>query len=125
MHVFTQTHLVPFGAAPPPQVTFNPQDNTQLCVVGQGVFKLFRYSEGNLKQFALQKADSHAYLSQAWVSDDGVIAGTDAGQLLLFEAGELRKEFDLLRLAQSDSDRNAAYAIRILASHRRHVARPN
>ena len=43
------------------QVAFNPQDNTQLCVVGSGVFKLFRYSEGNLKQFALQKVITYSH----------------------------------------------------------------
>ena len=46
------------------QVTFNPQDNTQLCVVGSGIFKLFRYTEGNLKQFAAQKIDPQNYLCQ-------------------------------------------------------------
>ncbi|XP_071508423.1 cilia- and flagella-associated protein 57-like [Diadema antillarum] len=74
------------------QVSFNPQDNTQICVVGNGIFKLYRYSEGNLKQFAFQKLEPQNYLSQAWVSDERVIVGTDQGKLLLFEAGELRSE---------------------------------
>ena len=77
------------------QVTFNPQDNTQLCVVGHGIFKLFRYSEGNLKQFAFQKMEPQNYLCQAWVSDERVIVGTDNGKLFLFEAGELKNEFNL------------------------------
>lgn len=74
------------------QGTFNPQDNTQLCVVGQGIFKLFRYSEGNLKQFAFQKLDPQNFLSHAWLSDEKIVAGTDTGRLLLFESGELRNE---------------------------------
>ena len=77
------------------QVTFNPQDNTQICVVGNGVFKLFRYSEGNLKQFAVQKLELQNYLCQAWVSDERVVVGTDNGKLLLFESGELKNEFNL------------------------------
>ncbi|XP_006813560.1 cilia- and flagella-associated protein 57-like [Saccoglossus kowalevskii] len=77
------------------QVTFNPQDNTQLCVVGNGIFKLFRYSEGNLKQFAFQKMEPQNFLSHAWVSDERVIAGTDTGRLLLFETGELKNEFSI------------------------------
>lgn len=77
------------------QVTFNPQDNTQICVVGNGVFKLFRYSEGNLKQFAFQKLEPQNYLCQTWVSDERVVVGTDNGKLLLFEAGELKNEFNL------------------------------
>ncbi|CAB4004810.1 cilia- and flagella-associated 57-like, partial [Paramuricea clavata] len=78
--------------SPVHQISFNPQDNTQLCVVGQGIFKLFRYSEGNLKQFAFQKLDPQNFLSHAWLSDEKIVAGTDTGRLLLFESGELRNE---------------------------------
>ena len=46
------------------QVSFNPQDNTQICVVGEKTYKLFRYSEGNLKQFAFMKGDPLNYLCQ-------------------------------------------------------------
>lgn len=75
-----------------PQVTFNPQDNTQLCVVGNGIFKLYRYSEGSLKPFAFQKMEPQNNLCQAWVSDERVVVGTDSGKLLIFEAGELKHE---------------------------------
>jgi hypothetical protein len=37
------------------QVSFCPSDNTSLCVVGNGIFKLFRYQEGSLKQLPIQK----------------------------------------------------------------------
>ncbi|KAL5016238.1 hypothetical protein ScPMuIL_005827 [Solemya velum] len=77
------------------QVTFNPQDNTQLCVVGNGIFKHFRYSEGNLKTFNFQKMEPQNYLCHAWVSEERVIVGTDTGRLLLFEAGELKNEFHI------------------------------
>ena len=62
-------------------------------MVGNGIFKLFRYSEGNLKQFAFQKMEPQNFLCQAWVSDERIIAGTDTGRLLLFESGELKNEF--------------------------------
>ena len=64
-------------------------------MVGNGIFKLFRYSEGNLKQFAFQKLEPQNYLCQTWVSDERVVVGTDNGKLLLFEAGELKNEFNL------------------------------
>ena len=54
---------------------------------------MFRYSEGNLKQFAFQKMEPQNFLCQAWVSDERIIAGTDSGRLLLFESGELKSEF--------------------------------
>ncbi|KAH3831997.1 cilia- and flagella-associated protein 57-like [Dreissena polymorpha] len=77
------------------QVSFNPQDNTQLCVVGNGIFKNFRYSEGNLKVFNIQKVEPQNYLCHAWVSEERVIVGTDTGKLMLFEAGEMKHEFNL------------------------------
>jgi len=77
------------------QVSFNPQDNTQLCVVGNGIFKNYRYSEGNLKTFNIQKVEPQNYLCHAWVSEERVIVGTDSGRLMLFEAGEMKHEFNL------------------------------
>ncbi|KAL3868099.1 hypothetical protein ACJMK2_040935 [Sinanodonta woodiana] len=87
-------------SSPVYQVTFNPQDNTQLCVTGNKIFKQFRYSEGSLKSFNFQKLEPQNYLCHAWVSEERVIIGTDYGQVLLFEAGELKNEFKLT--AQSD-----------------------
>lgn len=39
-------------------VSFNPHDNSQVCVVGNGVLKLLRYSEGSLKQIGFFKAEN-------------------------------------------------------------------
>ncbi|XP_076813301.1 cilia- and flagella-associated protein 57-like [Clavelina lepadiformis] len=75
------------------QISFNPQDNTQICVIGNHIFKLFRYAEGNLKQFGFQKMEPQNFLSHAWVSDERVVVGSDTGRLLLFENGELKSEF--------------------------------
>lgn len=81
--------------APVYQVSFNPQDNTQLCVVGNGIFKHFRYHEGALKPFLnFQKMEAHNYLCHAWVSDERVVVGTDTGHLFLFEQGEAKNEFN-------------------------------
>uniref|UniRef100_A0A8C7KEZ8 Cilia and flagella associated protein 57 n=1 Tax=Oncorhynchus kisutch TaxID=8019 RepID=A0A8C7KEZ8_ONCKI len=78
------------AANPVNQVSLNPYDNTQICVSGNGVFKLFRYAEGALKQSTFQKLETHNLLSHAWVSEDRVIAGTEAGRLMVFESGDLR-----------------------------------
>ena len=77
------------------QASFNPQDNTQLCVVGNGIFKNFRYSEGNLKAFNFQKMEPQNFLCHAWVSEERVVVGTDTGKLLLFENGEIKNEFNI------------------------------
>ncbi|NWV22767.1 CFA57 protein, partial [Origma solitaria] len=79
----------------PCQVSFNPQDNTQVCITGNGFFKLFKYSEGYLKQMNLQRGEPENYLCHAWLSNKEVICGTDTGKLSLFETGELHWETSL------------------------------
>ncbi|NXX92164.1 CFA57 protein, partial [Centropus bengalensis] len=74
------------------QVNFNPQDSTELCVTGNGLFKLYKYSEGTLKQMNLPKGEAQNYLCHAWLSGKEVLCGTDTGKLLLFEIGELHWE---------------------------------
>ncbi|XP_009466469.1 PREDICTED: WD repeat-containing protein 65 [Nipponia nippon] len=74
------------------QVSFSPQDNAQVCITGNGFFKLFKYSEGTLQQMNLQKIEPQNYLCHAWLSEEEVICGTDTGKLLLFETGELHWE---------------------------------
>ncbi|NXV32406.1 CFA57 protein, partial [Rissa tridactyla] len=74
------------------QVSFSPEDNAQVCVTGNGFFKLFKYSEGTLKQTNLQKGEPQNYLCHAWLSKEEVICGTDTGKLILFETGELHWE---------------------------------
>jgi cilia- and flagella-associated protein 57 len=39
------------------QVSINPNDPTQICVTGHGIFKVFRYTEGNLKLLQTPKFD--------------------------------------------------------------------
>ena len=63
--------------------------------MGEKTFKLFRYSDGNLKQFAVHKMNSLNYLSHAWLSEDQVLLGTDSGHLQLFEVGDLKNEFQV------------------------------
>ncbi|XP_056149801.1 cilia- and flagella-associated protein 57-like [Lampris incognitus] len=76
------------------QVSFNPYDNTQICVSGAGVFKLFRYSEGALK-LGHSRVESINVLCHAWMTEEQVIAGTDTGRLLVFESGDLRREINI------------------------------
>ncbi|XP_066570529.1 cilia- and flagella-associated protein 57-like [Amia ocellicauda] len=77
------------------QVSFNPQNNTQICVSGRGVFKLYHYAEGALKQSNSQKLDVGNVLSHAWLSDKQVILGTETGRLLMMEGGDLRCEMSV------------------------------
>uniref|UniRef100_A0A8C6JED1 EML-like second beta-propeller domain-containing protein n=1 Tax=Melopsittacus undulatus TaxID=13146 RepID=A0A8C6JED1_MELUD len=71
------------------QVSFSPHDNAQVCFTGNGFFKLFKYSEGTLKQMNLEKGMPQNYLCHTWLSKEEVICGTDTGKLILFETGNL------------------------------------
>ncbi|PAA67586.1 hypothetical protein BOX15_Mlig006712g2, partial [Macrostomum lignano] len=96
------------------QIAFNPQDSTQVSVVGNGTFKLYRYSENNLKQFAVSKTEPQNFVSHCWVSDERIVAGTDSGKWVLMENGEQRAEFTMAESASESGDResdlNAAMA---------------
>lgn len=76
------------------QVSFNPQDNTQICVSGNGVFKIFRYAGETLKQSSTFKTDAH-FLCHTWISTEKVVAGTETGQLMMFESSRLRWEINV------------------------------
>ncbi|XP_074077759.1 cilia- and flagella-associated protein 57 [Macrotis lagotis] len=78
------------------QVSFNPQDNTQICAIGNGIFKLYRYAEGALKQTNFQRGEPQNYLSHAWITEERIIVGTDMGKLILFESGDLRWETNIV-----------------------------
>ncbi|KAM9379148.1 cilia- and flagella-associated protein 57 [Phaethornis superciliosus] len=74
------------------QVSFSPHDNAQVCISGNGFFKLFKYSEETLKQTNSQKEEPQNYLCHVWLSEDEVLCGTDTGKLTLFKTGQLHWE---------------------------------
>nr|XP_004672541.1 cilia- and flagella-associated protein 57 [Jaculus jaculus] len=78
------------------QVSFNPQDNTHVCITGNGMFKLLRFAEGTLKQTNFQRGEPQNFLAHTWVSDDKIIVGTDNGKLFLFESGDQRWETNIM-----------------------------
>ncbi|XP_048671545.1 cilia- and flagella-associated protein 57 isoform X4 [Marmota marmota marmota] len=88
------------------QVSINPQDNTQVCVTGNGMFKLLRFAEGTLKQTNFQRGESQNYLAHAWVAEDKVIVGTDTGKLFLFESGDQRWETNIMVKEPTASSKN-------------------
>ncbi|XP_043977088.1 cilia- and flagella-associated protein 57 [Gambusia affinis] len=89
------------------QISFSPHNNMQVCVSGKSIFKLFRYSEGNLKQNSIAKVESINILCHTWVSEDRVIAGTDTGRLLVSQSGDVRREIKMSSdAAQGQNERN-------------------
>uniref|UniRef100_A0A3B3T671 Cilia and flagella associated protein 57 n=1 Tax=Paramormyrops kingsleyae TaxID=1676925 RepID=A0A3B3T671_9TELE len=93
------------------QVSFNPENHTEICVSGKGVFKLLHYFEGSLKQSSSPKLESHNFLAHGWMSKTRVIAGTDAGSLMVFDSGDLRREFSVTAsFPMQDAESIVAYS---------------
>ncbi|KAJ8350431.1 hypothetical protein SKAU_G00255610 [Synaphobranchus kaupii] len=92
------------------QVSFSPEDNTRICVCGNGLFKLLHHTAGELKQCSIKKLEnmeSHNFLSHSWVSERHVIVGTDAGRLMGFESGVLCWETNVMTAPlMPDSERS-------------------
>ncbi|EDQ92382.1 uncharacterized protein MONBRDRAFT_13840 [Monosiga brevicollis MX1] len=82
-------------AVPVYRASFNPQDNTQLCVTGKNILKMYRYTEGTFKQLAFPKVEGQNYLHQVWLSRDAIVCGTEAGKLLVYAGNELVSEVTL------------------------------
>ncbi|XP_060739668.1 cilia- and flagella-associated protein 57-like [Tachysurus vachellii] len=70
------------------QVSFNPVDNTQICVSGNYVFSIFKLENDFLKISAFTM-DCECIKSHAWLSEDSIVLGTKTGNLLLLEGGVL------------------------------------
>ncbi|KAI9346401.1 WD repeat domain 65-like protein [Zopfochytrium polystomum] len=88
------------GATAVVQISFNPADNTQICAVGCGIFRLFRYAEGALKPLLFQKIEQRNFLCHCWTADEKIIVGSEDGHILIFEAsGELRHDISLVTLS--------------------------
>jgi len=83
-------------------VSFNPQDNTQLCVIGNNVYKMFRYSDGTLKNFASLKQENFHFTTHTWLGDERVLVGTNKAELLLIQNGEVIHEHTLFDVKESE-----------------------
>jgi len=85
------------------QVCFSVTENTHMSVVGDSVFKLYRFTDGSLRQFAMQKADFPHFVSHAWLTSDLLICGTIDGRLIVMDSTDYRREYAVFAENQSDS----------------------
>ncbi|XP_060739669.1 cilia- and flagella-associated protein 57-like [Tachysurus vachellii] len=65
------------------QVSFNPVDNTQICVSGSYVFSVFKLENDCLKKISMFSVDCECIKSHAWLSENSIVSGTKTGNLLL------------------------------------------
>ncbi|KAJ1558669.1 Cilia- and flagella-associated protein 57 [Nowakowskiella sp. JEL0078] len=75
------------------QMSCNPFDvNTQICITGASLYRIFKFTEGIFKLFHQQKPE-RTLLCHSYISDVRVISGSDDGHILIFEGGDLLHEF--------------------------------
>lgn len=71
--------------------SFSNVDPGLVCVVGANLVRFFRLLESAFRPMPSPRIDNHNVLSHAWLKQrhDCLVAGTSAGDLLLFRGGEL------------------------------------
>ncbi|XP_060790859.1 cilia- and flagella-associated protein 57-like [Neoarius graeffei] len=73
------------------QVSFNPKDNTQVCVSGKNVFKIYKLENNSLNETSSFRMDLENIVSHAWMSEDCIVSGTESGKLLMLKAGHWKQ----------------------------------
>eukprot|EP00929_Paragymnodinium_shiwhaense_P023265 TRINITY_DN1460_c0_g1_i1.p1 TRINITY_DN1460_c0_g1~~TRINITY_DN1460_c0_g1_i1.p1 ORF type:complete len:1300 (+),score=429.10 TRINITY_DN1460_c0_g1_i1:78-3977(+) len=74
------------------ECSFNPEDSSVVCVIGDGVFKFFRLQEGSFKTIPnqlskLRESTNQNYVCHAWLHDDRLVICSESGDCLLFDSG--------------------------------------
>jgi len=73
------------------QISLCPWDPAVIVVIGKSIFRLFRYTEGQLRPIACATRKDHAnFISHCWIPEDILILGTEGGEILLIENFEYR-----------------------------------
>ncbi|KAJ3033063.1 Cilia- and flagella-associated protein 57, partial [Rhizophlyctis rosea] len=86
----------------PPSASSDPQAaqtgtkevGVQICVTGNGVYRVYRFVEGQLKLSIGVKVDKNV-LSHTWLSDSRLVLGTTDGRILLYDQSDLLLEHTL------------------------------
>ena len=64
------------------QCTFNPIDNTVICVTGDGICRFLRIANQTLKPLPGAMEASHRRTCATRMSEERVVVATDTGELL-------------------------------------------
>ncbi|TYZ58912.1 hypothetical protein PybrP1_009516 [[Pythium] brassicae (nom. inval.)] len=91
--------------------SFSNVDPGLICVVGAGLVRYFRVLESAFRPMPSPRVDAHVLLCHAWLKqrDDYMLAGSAAGDLLLFHGGEFAAR-------QAASPGDAARAVHALVA---------
>ncbi|KAE8915407.1 Cilia- and flagella-associated protein 57 [Phytophthora fragariae] len=95
----------------PPQVSacsFSDVDAGLVCVTGAGLVRFFRVLETAFRPLPSPRMETHVFLAHAWLKqrDDYLVAGSAAGDLMLFHGGEF-----VTRLSASPGPGKAVHSL--------------
>ncbi|KAL4117849.1 hypothetical protein PRIC2_010178 [Phytophthora ramorum] len=99
------------ASAAPPQVSacsFSDVDSGLVCVTGAGLVRFFRVLETSFRPLPSPRMETHVFLAHAWLKqrDDYLVAGSAAGDLMLFHGGEF-----VTRLSASPGPGKAVHSL--------------
>jgi cilia- and flagella-associated protein 57 len=73
------------------QVSFCPWDANVLLVLGKGLIRIFRVTEGQLRPVSVNvRRDQANFISHTWLWDDRLLLGTASGEILFLEGLEFK-----------------------------------
>jgi WD40 repeat protein len=75
-----------FGKTVINKITFNPNDNHQVCTSGHNHWKLWRVQENTFKPMpTFQGVGTHLFTDHCWLMDDRLAACTAEGEIIILE----------------------------------------
>ncbi len=78
------------------QILINPFDATEISVIGDGLFKIFRYSEGVLRAIRTSCPISD-FNSHVWLQNNAIALGTADGRIFITLDGAFIQQLDFSR----------------------------
>ena len=75
------------------QISINPFDATEICVIGDKIFKIFRYSEGLLRSIRTSCPNKDFY-NHIWLQNNAIALGSSDGKIYIVLDGNLIQELN-------------------------------
>ncbi|XP_047106932.1 cilia- and flagella-associated protein 57-like [Schistocerca piceifrons] len=85
------------------QAAPNPSDNTVICVVGPGLFRLLSVLDNSWTQYGYAMTEYVPFTCASWVTFDRLVCGTKDGRLIIFESGDLKYIYDMAETSLIDT----------------------
>ncbi|TPX34714.1 D-alanine---D-alanine ligase [Synchytrium microbalum] len=81
---------IPIGTGEAPktvrQVSVNPSDGTLVCVSGEGLFAVYRYTDGSFTDVPVNGlSENQDYRAHTWISQERLAVGTNTGMIYVLE----------------------------------------